>query len=135
MIKINLDELMALLPQEAETTSARGNAWELRVLHDRCNPVINIVHQASQDRDASEELRVTFQNGKQRVRLWVKRDGESITDSDFSLAVEIAAFIKSKTDYPIKFRGLGAAGYEAIYGARQEIRLRNEEIIKSYAKK
>ena len=135
MTKISLDELIELIPQDPKETSVRGNAWELRVLHDRCGPEITIVHQASHDKNASEELRVTFQNGKQRVRLWIKRDGESITNSDFSLAVEIAAFIKSKTDYPIKFRGLGMVGYEGIYVARQEIQLRNQRILKSYAKR
>ena len=135
MTKISLDELIAMLPQDAAESAARINAWELRVLHDRCGPEISIIHRASHDVDVSEELRINFQNEKQRVRIWVKRFGESITNADFSLAFEIASFVKSRTNYPIRFSGLGVQGYQRIYAAREAIRLENQKIFQRYAKK
>lgn len=121
MTKISLDELITMLPQDAAVTSARSNAWEMRVLHDSLPNEITICHRGSGDMLVSEELIVSFPNGKQRVRLWVRRDGDSITNADLSLASEIAAFAKSRLNVPIKFRGMGNSGYQRINKAREAI--------------
>ena len=135
MTKISLDELIAMLPQDGTESFEGRNAWEMRVLHDSCSNEITICHRGSGDRLVSEELIVTFPNGKQRVRLWVRRDGDSVTNSDLSLASEIAAYAKARLNLPIKFYGMGNSGYQRINKAREEIETADREAYLKYMKK